>query len=735
MYDDENEDQQKLTALQTHVAALRDAAVNARRSSGIETLWREDEEYYQGIDDLNRGSETYVKPQTGDGGLSLNSTGSLDANRCSAFFNITQPFVDAARARLRDVLLPANDWNFRIRPTPVPDFEEHKEDEDPMLLGPDGSPISVGQVIRERLAESAKRVKHDETQIKDWLVECDYTTEYGKVLDAAALIGTGVLKGPYPRKKSTRKVVEGAIVEVEEIAPASECVSVWDIFPDPNCGDDIHNGAHIFERGYLTARQLRNLIGMPDGGYLDAGIVQVLNEGPNKRNDRENDRKTTDNDRFEIWHYYGELTRKELSLIDDECECPEGEGAEEAVPIVVAMINTTIIKGHVSPLSSGEFPFDFLVWQDQRDTPFGIGVARQGRTAQRMVLASCRALMDNMGLSAIPMTVFLRSALTPEDGTWSMYPGKNWYIKESSGVTDAKAAIQSITIPTLQAELMQIRELGVKIMEDSTGVVSLLRGEQGASSETFGGMQLLHQNASAVLRRVARIADNSLTKPHIKRYYTDWVLMQEGEHGDASIDAIGSTALIERDSQAMQLPNILELSLNPLFGKSPAKVFDEILRAWKFDPGKFDMDEEDEKRMAALQPPPEQEAVAPQVQAAQIRAEVELQKEQMRQETSLLKVREDTDRDTVHVQAQNERAAISQQYLLEKLAIEERLALLKYANDRQISLDKAKADLAKAALKIQSVKELAAMDARAEHLPTPPIEPVGRAEPGKSWQQ
>lgn len=737
MFDDKDDEElqqaRELDKLQKHIAVLRDEAVRARQVTGIETIWREDEEYYQGVDELNRVTETYFKPPTADGGLST-STATLDPNKCTAFFNITQQFVDAARARIRDVMLPSNDWNFRIKPTPIPDFDEHKEDETPMLVAPDGSPISVGEVIQERLKEAANRVRKAETKIRDWLVECKYQIEFGKVLDEAALLGTGILKGPYPHKKVTRKMTDGVLSIVEEIVPRSEQVSCWNFFPDPNCGNDIHDGAYVFERAYMTARQLRSLIGTP--GYLSEGIIKVLIEGPGKANERNDKRQTTDSDRFEVWYFYGELTMKELSLIDDDCECDDEEGAYEAVPVVVAMVNDTVIKAHLSPLSSGEFPFDVLVWQSQRDTPFGIGVARQGRTAQRMVLSSCRALMDNMGLSSMPMLAFLKSALIPEDGTWDLYPGKKWIVRESSGITDARMAVQPIVIPSLQEELMNIRMLGVQMMEDSTGVVSLLRGEQGASSETFGGMQLLHQNASAVLRRVARIADNSLTKPHIERYYNDWILMEgeADEQGDVSIEAIGSTALIERDMQSTQLPQILEMSLNPLFAKSPAKVFDEILRSWKFDPGKFDLDESDQARMEEMAQQ-QQQGPAPAVQAAQIRAEAELQKEQIRQQTSLQKMQLDTDRDTVHVQAQGHRTDLQYQYQLEKLAIDERLALLKYANDREISLENAKTELAKAAMKINSVRELAAMEARAKHLPEPPIEPPGRAEPGKSWQQ
>lgn len=716
---DELKQARELDALQKYVAGLRDEAVRARQTSGIETIWFEDEEYYAGVDELNRSTETYLKSMAPQGGLT--SSGAFtDPNKCTAFFNITQQFVDAARARMRDILLPVNDWNFQIRPTPKPELDHAPLDQ------------VTEDIEKEKQTEAARRVHNAERRIKDWLTESMYPTEFGKVLDDAALLGTGILKGPYPHMKRTRKLTDGVLSICEEIAPQSKHISCWDFFPDPNCGDNIHNGSYVFERVYLTARQLRTFLGAP--GYIAGNVLKVIKEGPGKIYEKDTRQQASDNDRFELWYFYGELTLKELSLLDEDCVCPSDEKALLAVPVVIAMVNSTIIKAHISPLASGEFPFDVLVWQTRSGSPFGVGVARQGRTAQRMVLSACRALMDNMGLSSMPMIALLKSALLPEDGTWDLYPGKKWIVRESSGVTDARMAIQPIIIPSLQIELMNIRALGIQMMEDATGVVSLLRGEQGASSATVGGMQLLHQNASAVLRRIARIVDDTLTKPHIRRYYKDWILMRGDpeEQGDVNIEATGATSLIERDTQAVQLPQLLEMSLNPAFGKSPVKVFNEILRAWKFDPGKFEMDEKEQQN---LEMQLQQQAPAPSVQAAQIRAEADLQREHMRQETALLRIGTDVDRDTVHVQAQEQRTAAQQQYRLEKMAIEERLALLKYANDREISLERAKVELAKAAMKINSVRELVAMEARAEHLPRPPIEPPGRAVPGESWQE
>ena len=46
---------ERLSKLGETVAKLRAEAIDARKRSGIEDVWLEDEEFYEGIDDANRG--------------------------------------------------------------------------------------------------------------------------------------------------------------------------------------------------------------------------------------------------------------------------------------------------------------------------------------------------------------------------------------------------------------------------------------------------------------------------------------------------------------------------------------------------------------------------------------------------------------------------------------------------------------------------------------------------------
>lgn len=734
-----HEKNKRLNVLGKVVAKIRDEAVAMRKQSGFERQWAEDEDYYDGIDDYNpRTLADYNKPRSPDGVLTAPPKD--EGIGSTAFINITAPFVDYASARMGDILLPANEWNFKINPTPVPEFDQHEDDERPFgIVDQNGNPLSLGDVIKERNKRVSESAEKAETRIKDWLTECNFKSESRKVLENAAKVGVGILKGPFPNKQKSIAFVDGSVKIVETLQPESCCVNHWNFFPDMSCGENIQDGSYVIERDYLTARQLQRLKGV--NGYLDGQIDKVLKEGPGK--EYENSNKIADSDdRFEIWYCYVGIKKEELADLDEDYECECEENAD-SVSAIVVLVNDTVIKGIINPLESGEYPYDLMVWRRVSGKPFGVGVARQGRKAQDMLNASVRALMDNMGLSAVPMIALIRKALTPADNSWVIKKGKVWFMNEETGVQDIRQAIQTLVIPSMQAELTANIELAMKFMEDITGITFLLQGQQGSAPDTVGGMNLLHQNASTVLRRCARIYDENVIEPHIRRYYEYLLidpLVPADEKGDLRIEAVGSSHLVEREIQSMQLPQLLQLAMNPVFEKSPKKAFDEMMRALKFDPAKLDMDEEEKQKMAEAA----QGQVAPQVQAAQIRAQTDLQKEQIRQEANVQKMQVDMDRDRVFAEGVTQRNQMAYekniadtQLRIQEMQLKRELAMLDYANRTQQTLDQIKADLASDVMKLNLQKELAYSNAarEAEQVITPPSEPAGRAPDGQAFQR
>jgi hypothetical protein len=737
-------------------------AVSARQASGIEKVWTEDEEFYQGMDDANRHEFAHVITKPSEGGRDTK----LKEHKGSTLFpNITAPYVDAAAAKIADMLLPTDDRNFVVEPTPVPDILDEEEGFDaavpaaPMpgdqLQQPAGDPqaeqfaqqMLAGQAggapqpgmpqtpgamagapaapaapqdpikamllkletIRQKATDAAERAQD---KIDDFLVECGYHTELRQVIHDAARLGTGVLKGPIPRKTKVQvwakdpATGERVLVVKEEVKPVSVRVDPWNLFPDASCGDNIHRGSSLWERDFLTSKQLADLKKAPGAAkHFDHVIDKVIAEGPKKNNNGANrgmhQGTEVAEDEFEVWYFYGEITAEDLEAVG--CEC---EDKKARYPVLITMVNDLVIKAALNPLDNGEFPFDVLAWKTRPGMPWGTGVARQARVGQRIVVAGTRNLMDNAGASARPHKV-ITDAIEPGGDPWT------WRVNPDSG-NDVRTAMNFFVQPSLQAELAAIIQMGEKMVELHTGLPMIILGMQGNVEETAHGRALQNNNGSMVMRRLAKQFDGGITEPHIRRYHTWLMLYSEDDalKGDMVVRARGSAALVERDLQNQQLPTVMSLSLNPAFKMDPELAAEEYLKSQRFDPKAFKMTEEKLQKAAQNAQPP----VLPQVEAAKVREAGAMQRLQLQQQ---------------HEAQQND---LDRQIEQMALTIEAQLGSAALGTQERLALDDIKATLAGITLKLRTQKELSAL-AKGTQALHPPTEPAGRAADGKAFVQ
>ena len=769
----------KVEAFGASLMRRRAEAVGGRTSVGIEDDWSADEEAYQGIDDANR--ETVYKPASANGSFQAARKGA--GSRSTVYLNITRPYVDAASARVADMLLPNDETNWDIRPTPLPEgrFKPVAQAVQQQMPSPAGQPeqfpgqpmpgmaqaapaAPVVDPLEQKMDQARESARKAKTQIEDWLVQCQWHSEVRKAIEDCARIGTGILKGPTPVKRLSRVAHnEGGMLALameQAIAPETKRIDPWNFYPDPACGEDIHDGAYVWELDRITAKQLRDLKGVP--GYLEEQIDKVLEMGPQgakvEAGFKSAKLKINDSDKFEVWYFYGLAEREDLEAAGVEIPL-EGD---VSVPAIVTMVNDVVIKAALNPLDSGEFPYDMMPWQRRAGVPYGMGVARQINTPQRMLNAATRNMMDNAAFTAGPQMILRKGAIQPADGVWTLTPRKVWFVADGADVNAAKDAIMAINIPTQQEQLSNIIQFALKMAEDVTGLPMLMQGSQGTAPDTVGGMTIVNNNASVVLRRIIRTFDDRITEPHIRRYYEYLCMYGEDEEakGDFQIDARGSTALIERDFQANEAAQILQMSLNPAFGISPKQAMVEYLKSRKFDAKLFAPS--DEEKAQAQQPPSNPQLEMAKLRAetdkaiATMRAQVELKKEQTRAEgdineietkgqielkiaqigaeASIHRTDSDTDRDTVMIQAEQEKNRIAAEAKMAELQMKWQLAQLEYANKNSMQLADVKKQLAIESSKINLQRELAQLDSRTQQVLTPPVEPPGRAPDGKAYQ-
>lgn len=758
----------RLEALGIAIAEKRKEAVDARKNSGIEDIWLYCEEAYLGIDDANRAefsAAKWAKPTSMQGPVTTNQTRKTDA-RSTAFVRLTSRYVDAASAKLSEIILPIDDKAFSLKPSPM---------QDPLpgmqlaLQGQPGQPMPQGQQPPSADDQAAVAAKKSETRIYDWMVEANYPAEARKVIKDAARIGTGVLKAPFPeqqRSKSVKKLNGAIAIEmVEKIVPGMKWRDPWDIFPADGCGENIHDGDYILERDYLSPKNLKKLKGQP--GYMDDQIDKVLEEGPGKVYIEDKADKKSSN-RYEVWYFYGGISKSDLSLTN---AVGKESVKEDTIPAIITLVNDTVIRAIINPNEDGAFPYRVVPWSRRAGHWAGVGVGEQISMPQRMVNAATRALLNNAGVSSGPQIILDQVGIVPADGSWVLTPNKIWYRTAESTTNNVRDAFVAVVIPSVQQEMMAIIMYGMKLAEEASGIPLVTQGQDGATTpQTFGQAELQNNNAHAWLRNVGASYDDCITEPLVKALY-DWLLQDpeipDDEKGDFQIDAKGSTAMVERAIQEQVMMGLLQAAANPAFQLDPAKLMQEYLRSKRIDPRSVKLTDE---QIKAMQQQPQQPPLPIMVeQIKSERAKMQLQQKDASEEkdralereiagvdanVTMQKIHADTDRDTIYVNAQTARDQTNAQLKIQELDRRERIALLEFANREKISINDAKVQLAKATMAEQTKRQLAQaqvdlnlrenyedrmLDLHKHHtslknVPAP-LEPAGRAEPGQAFSQ
>lgn len=750
---------ERLEQLSQLVCRYRQQAIEGRQQSGIEHIWLAAEEAYIGIDDVNRGhagAPRWIKTPSMNGPILAQTfpkdRGNAEDVQATIFVRMTARYVDMAVAKLAEILLAPDEHSFSISATPVPTdlLSDHRQVRDPVTglplerdlklreqplpsglppvaaatsdsafsapagQGP-GRPLTVADLAEEAMTQAAARAKKMERRIHDQLVETSYNAQARKVLFDAARLGVGVLKGPFPMRRQDRQVRRtalsdsAALVEVhlaDRLIPGVKWVSPWDFFPDPHCGESIHDGEFVFERDYVTEHVLADLKRIP--GYLADQIDRVIREGPEKTllmNDETERRRALARDtRYRIWYGQLRLRREDVLFLNPTLSEDELRG-DEQVSVTVTIVNDCIIQVVPNLLVSGEFMYAVMPWQRREGSWAGCGLAELLDTPQRIVNGATRAMLTNAGDSAGVQLIIDRGCIEPADKDWRIRGRMIWEKKSDSIIDDVRKAFTIAQLPNATPQLMQLVEYGFRLAEEISNVPLISQGHSGKMPDTLGGLQLQDSNANQLLRYLASAYDDHVTARLIPRLY-EWNMLDptvpDDEKGDVVIHCQGSSALVDRHIHDQMLAQISSIVKDPAFGLNPRKWAKAWLRAKRMNIDEIAYSQDELMRIDAQPPPP-----PPPVQVAQLNAQVDLERMQREHD---LRMRE--------------------------LEAKIQLETLRYANERQLTLEQIKAKLAEAAMGLRTQIHLASgPTAPAPQVATPPTEPPGRAEDGMAFQQ
>ncbi|KKM89693.1 hypothetical protein LCGC14_1246240, partial [marine sediment metagenome] len=428
--------------------------------------------------------------------------------------------------------------------------------------------------------------------------------------------------------------------------------------------------------------------------------------------------------KFRIWYMYGTAEQEDLEAADCDCE----EKTDPHLPVMVTMVNNHVIRVQLNILDSGAFPYDLFRWRRRGGYWAGIGIGRQVRVAQEIVVGGCRNLMENAGLAAGPMIVFKQGTIFPVgQKKMGIGPRRIFYIaKDDESIKDATKAIGVIKVDMLVDDLLKIINFGLKLAEDITGMPVLLQGQMGSAPDTVGGMQILNNNASSPIRQLGRDFDDDILEPHTDRYYQYLLLYGENvkEKGDFFVNATGSSALVEKDIQNTELINLQGIVSDIRFGLDPEKYAEELLISRHFDPSKFRFEDEEKRKLfeqMANPPDAAKEIALMKKEVELMRIEANLRGEGLRAQVAISK----QEQDAMQAKDQN-------QLDLLLAGFQGEIENMRDGTSNQQHIDKLKTDLFKFMEEIRATERLVRLEARADRLPEPVVEPPGKAKAGES---
>ena len=631
----------------------------ARRRLSLEERWLLDTLQYQGKYD----SATEAKLRKNKGSSRV-------------FVNMTRPKTKVQRARLVDTLLPEDETNWDIEPTPVSRLEKAKEigRQEPQKLGILGlQEVKSGDIKR---SESEARVRGMKQLMRDQLTECQYPHSIRMAITQGCKLGNGVIKGPFASNRhirtwansSTRNRWAMKLTEADERVPMFEWVDLWDFYPDMDAAS-MGDCDFVFQLHHMSKRELRRL---GQNEYFDAEEAKFLltqfpsykpPEGPNFVDNLrivrqlENLDESAELNRFPVFEYHGALPYEKFTTL---CRNFDMMGLVDAfektgdplktVEGSVWFCSDRLLRFDLRPVDNGTLPYSVFRMDPTENTVIGSeGIPSMVRDPQSALNASWRMALENGGLQGVGMYLIdtLRVEPAGEPNDYSIEPKKVWKVKTGLSANAAEDPIRQVSIGGNPSGLLALIEVARKHLDDESSLPLIAQGDPGTGArQTAHGLTILQAAMNIQFKDAARGFDDDITIPNMTRLY-EWNMMRSGDEsvkGDMRCKARGSSVLLMNEILSQNILMLLNLASTHQEAFSMVKL-DELVRLWfktlrleRHGLLKTDEELKKEEEARAEQPPPVDPLIEGKKELAGIEAESKMAVLQAQSQVEILKL-------------------------------------------------------------------------------------------------
>jgi len=532
--------------------------------------------------------------------------------KSKVFVKITKTKVLAAYGQIIEVLFSSGKFPIGITETPVPEgIDEYAyiskmnqpkangsgngaEPESPYGFSGDGGGLPKGATAESLMKDVAQNYKDlgfeegpapdnksmpqiepaslaagkMQKLIHDQLEESEAIKILRHVFFEMALLGTGILKGPFTTEKtqyafsSDKETGATATMEKSKVIPSIEAVSCWNLYPDPNA-TSMDDAEYVIQRHSLNREQFAALAKKPL--FKAEAIREALEMGPNYQArgfesslyDGENV-STLYKNRFEVLEYWGVVTKdiaKQLNLeFDDELDI---------VSVNAWVCGNKILRLVENPFSPRRIPYMVCPYELNPYQFFGIGISENMQDSQQVMNGHARMAIDNLALSGNLIFDVDETMLVPGQDM-KVFPGK--IFRRQSG--QPGAAIHGVKFPNTSQENLMMFDRFRQLADEATGIPSYSHGTTGVQSttRTASGMSMLMGAAALSIKTVIKNIDDYLLKPlgqSLFYWNMQFNIDRPEIKGDLDIKAQGTSSLMQKEVRSQRLMTFMQTASNP----------------------------------------------------------------------------------------------------------------------------------------------------------------------------
>jgi len=486
-------------------------------------------------------------------------------------------------------------------------FEDSLEDKaDNLGILKDGASPDP-QVLE--ISPAQKAARRMEKLIHDQIEESNGNAEMRNALLESALLGTGIVKGPFNFNKKLHKWdkdEEGnrTYSPLEVRVPRIEFVSCWDFYPDPNA-TNMDECEYVIHRHKMNRSQLRQLRNMPY--FDDDAIRSAIQMGANYeekdfesqlKDDARYDEEVGTN--FEVLEYWGIMDAEYAREVG--IDLPKSVDDLDEVQVNVWTCGHYILRAVLNPFTPYRIPYHAFPYERNPYNFFGIGVAENMDDSQQIMNGHARMAIDNLAMSGSLVFDVDESALVGGQ-SMEIYPGK--IFRRQAGMPGQ--AIHGLKFPNTSQENLMMFDKFRQLADEQTGIPSYSHGQTGVQSmtRTASGMSMLLGASSLNIKTVIKNLDDFLLKPLGEAYFQWNMQFLEDEldvKGDLEVKATGTNSLMQKEVRSQRLTMFLQTAQNPAVAPfvKISKLISELAYSLDLDPDEILNDPEEAAMMAQI---------------------------------------------------------------------------------------------------------------------------------------